>query len=255
MKHSKTRQPDKPNPLLNLYLWFAAVGELERAGVSEYRTEQDGDRCHHAAAEGEGDATGCVGTLGWFDGNVEIERVEDPSSTQKRRQDRQESRNAPRAAALTLAAALSTIRGLLCGLEGLHPALRAPHHQLHALRGRAYQRSTLVHGAVHSGGFWAASCGVYAVGKVSVRGRGGAADAVFCGGVHILPCDDVGTGAILILLLLFRDICSWRLWEAVCGLMITGSRACWNQIRSDQFRWIHYSIPNSFLKKNNLPSN
>lgn len=35
MKHSKTRQPDKPNPLLNLYLGLVAVGEDERA--SAYR--------------------------------------------------------------------------------------------------------------------------------------------------------------------------------------------------------------------------
>lgn len=83
------------------------------------RTEQDGDRCHHAAAEGEGDATGCVGTVGRFDGDVEIERVEDPRSKQKRSQDRQESRDAARAAALTPAAALSTIGGL----AGLRPAL------------------------------------------------------------------------------------------------------------------------------------
>lgn len=107
MKHSRTRQPDKPNPLLNLHV----------------RTEQDGDRSHHTAAEGEDDATGCVGTVGRSDGDVEIECVEDPSSTQKRSQDRHESGNAARVAAFTLAAALSTLRGLLGSLAGLRPAL------------------------------------------------------------------------------------------------------------------------------------
>lgn len=35
MKHSKTRRPDKPNPLLNLYLSFVAVCEHECAGVRD----------------------------------------------------------------------------------------------------------------------------------------------------------------------------------------------------------------------------
>lgn len=195
------------------------------------RTEQDGDRCHHTAAEGEGDATGCVGTVGRFEGNVEIECVEDPSSKQKRRQDWQESRNAARVAAFTLAAALSTIGGLPRSLAGLHPALWAPHRQLHALRGWAYQRPTLVRAAVNTGGFWAASGGVSAIGKVSPRGRAGAAEAVFCGGVHTLLCDDVGAADIWILLLLFGDICSWLLPEVVCGLLVAESEACSKQIR------------------------
>lgn len=215
MKHSRTRQPDKANPLLNLHA----------------RTEQDGDWSHHTAAEGEDDATGCVGTVGRSDGDVEIECVEDPSSAQKRSQDRQESGNAARVAAFTLAAALSTLRGLLGSLAGLRPALWPPHRQLHALRGRAYQRSTLVRGAVNTGGFWAASCGVQAVGKASLRGCSGAADTVFCGGVRTLRCGDVGAADILIPLLLFGDICSWLLREVVCGLLMAESKACSKQIR------------------------
>lgn len=214
MRHSRTRQPDKPNPLLNL----------------DPPTEQDGDRSHHAAAEGEGDATGRVGTVGRFDGDVEIERVEDPSSTQKRRQHRQESRNAARVAASTLAAALSTPP--LGSLAGLHPALRAPHRQLHALRGRAYERSTLVQGAVHTGGFWAAPCGVQAVGKASLGGGGGAAEAVLGGGLHTLRCADVGAADVLISLLLFGDLCSRLLREVVCGLLMAESKACSKQIRT-----------------------
>lgn len=227
MKHSWTRQPDKPNPLLNLHV----------------RTEQDGDRSHNTAAEGEDDATGCVGTVGRSDGDVEIECVEDPSSTQKRSQDRQESRNAARVAAFTLAAAMSTLRGLLGSLVGLHPALWAPHRQLHALRGRAYQRSTLVCGAVNTGGFWAASCGIQAVGKASLRGCGGAAEAVFCGGVRTLRSGDVGAADIFIPPLLFGDICSWLLWEVVCGLLMAESKACSKQIRiKHQTRWASHPI-------------
>lgn len=51
------------------------------------RTEQDGDGCHHTAAEGENDAAGYVGAVGGFNGDVEIECIEDPGGTQERGQD------------------------------------------------------------------------------------------------------------------------------------------------------------------------
>lgn len=51
------------------------------------RTEQDGDGCHHAAAEGENDAAGSVGAVGGFNGDVEIECIEDPGCTQERGKD------------------------------------------------------------------------------------------------------------------------------------------------------------------------
>lgn len=51
------------------------------------RTEQDGDGCHHAAAEGEKDAAGYVGAVWGSDGDIEIECIEDPGRTQKRGQD------------------------------------------------------------------------------------------------------------------------------------------------------------------------
>lgn len=228
MKHSKSRRPDKPNPLPDLICDRWRVVKVSW----RQRTEQDGDRCHHTAAEGEGDATGCVGTVGRFDGDVEIEGVEDPGGKQKRSQDREESRNAARETALTPAAALSTLGGLLRSLAGLHPALRAPRRQLHALQGRANQRSALVHRAVNTGGLWAASCSLQAIGKVSLRGRGGAADAAFCGGgVRTLLCNDVRAADMLILLLLFGHICSGLLREVVCGPLLAESKACSNQIR------------------------
>lgn len=39
------------------------------------RTEQDGDGCHHAAAQDENDAAGCVWAVGGFNWDVEIECI------------------------------------------------------------------------------------------------------------------------------------------------------------------------------------
>lgn len=47
------------------------------------RTKQDGDGCHHTAAEGENDAAGCVGAVGGFNGDMEIECIQDPGCTEK----------------------------------------------------------------------------------------------------------------------------------------------------------------------------
>lgn len=82
LKHSKTRQADKPNPLLsfifNLRL-FLNVRCVKR-------TEQDGDSGHHAAAEGENDAAGYVVAVRGSNGDVEIECIEDSGCTQQRGQ-------------------------------------------------------------------------------------------------------------------------------------------------------------------------
>lgn len=51
------------------------------------RTEQDWDGCHHTEAKGENDAAGSVGAVGGFNGDIEIECIEDPGCTQKRGQD------------------------------------------------------------------------------------------------------------------------------------------------------------------------
>lgn len=137
------------------------------------RTEQEWDGCHHAAAEGEHDASGRVGAVGWFDGDVEIESVEYGSSTKQRGQDGEES-GEPTA----LAAAARSLLGGLQGRRARLPAtLGAPHGQLHALKGRGYQGSALlVGGRVQVGGFWTPPRCVGTIGDVS---RARTADLVF----------------------------------------------------------------------------
>lgn len=108
------------------------------------RTKQDWDGCHHTAAEGEHDASGWVGAIGWFDGDVEIESVENGSSAGQRGQDGEES-GEPTALAAAAAAAAGSLLGDLHGRRARLPAtLGAPHCQLHALQGRGYQGSPLL---------------------------------------------------------------------------------------------------------------
>lgn len=124
--------------------------------------------------------------------------------------------------------ALTPVRSLLGCLASLSPALRAPHSQLHALWGRAYQRSTLVRGGVQIGGFWTPSWCVCAVGNFSLRGRGWRADTVFRVGFQVVRCDD-WTGNSLIQLRLLGLIRSRLVWEVASGLLVARSRACSNQ--------------------------
>lgn len=76
---------------LNLYLSFEALTCLLFFQMSACRclkrTEQDGDGCHHTAAEGEDDTAGHVGAVGGFNGDIEIECIQDPGRTEKRGQD------------------------------------------------------------------------------------------------------------------------------------------------------------------------
>lgn len=195
------------------------------------RTEQDGGGCHHATAQGENDTAGNVRAVGGFNGDIEIECIEEPSCTQKRSQHWEECKNsaaltASRPAAAT--ATLSSIWSLLWGLASLSLALWGPHGQLHAFRRWAYQRSTLVHRGVQIGRFWTPSRRVCAVGKPSLWAWGWRADAVFRGGVQIVCCDD-RTGKRLIQLPLLCLICSRRFFEADDGLLEARSSACWNQ--------------------------
>lgn len=116
--------------------------------MSVCHTKQDRDGCHHAAAEGEHDASGRVRAVGWFDGDVEIESIEYGSGAEQRCQDGEESGEPTALAAAVLAAAAAG--SLLGGLQGcrvrLPTTLGAPHSQLHALWGRGYQRSPLLVG-------------------------------------------------------------------------------------------------------------
>lgn len=206
------------------------------------RTEQDGDGCHHAAAEGENNAAGCVRAVWGFNGDIEIECIEDPDCTQQRGQGREKSGNSAALTAFTLAAAAaasSPIRSPRRGFTSLCLLLWTPHSQLHALWRRAYQRSPLVHGAVQIGGFWTPSRCVCAVGNVSLRGLGWTADAVFHGGIQIVRCDD-RKGKSLIQLPLVCLICSWLVREVVSGLLVAGSRACSEQ--STFYYWIQNQI-------------
>lgn len=82
----------------------------------EFRTNQDGEGCHNTAAEGENDATRYVGAVGRFNGNVEIECIEDPSRTQKRGQDGEEGGNSSAVTAFTLAAATAAASTSTCSL-------------------------------------------------------------------------------------------------------------------------------------------
>lgn len=189
-------------------------------------TEQDGDGCHHAAAQSENHAAGCVGAVRGSDGDVEIECIEDAGCTQERRQDREESLDpAARTALASAAAASSQIGGLICGLASVSPPLRAPHGQLHTLRRRTYQRSALVRCAVQIGGTRTPTQRICAVGKVSLGGQGWRADAVFSGGGQIVRCDG-GTGRSWTQLPLLRLSCAWLLLEVVAGLMVARSGAC-----------------------------
>ena len=202
----------------------------------ERPTQQDGQRCHGAAAQREHQATGQVRTVRQSDGNVEIECIENPHRAEERGQDGAQGRDPAPAATQTAATAVAW-RPL--ALRRLHGALltsprppqrvRVPHRQLHALWRRAYQRPTLIHSGVQIGGFWAPPRCVCAVGNVSLRGRSWKADAVFRHGVQVVRCDD-GTGKSLIQLPLLRLICSGLLWEVGGGgLLVAGSRACSNQ--------------------------
>lgn len=88
------------------------------------RTEKDGDGCHHTAAEGENNTASNIGAVGGFNGDIEIECIEDPGCAQKRGQDREESGNSATLAAFTLAAAAAApICSLLCSLASLSPPL------------------------------------------------------------------------------------------------------------------------------------
>lgn len=209
------------------------------------RTKQDRDGCHHAAAEGEHDAPGRVGAVGWFDGDVEIESVEYASSAEQRGQDGEESWEpaAPAAAALAAAAAAagSLLGGLLGCRAGLPAALGAPHGQLHALWGRGYQGSPLlVGGRVQVGGLWTPPR-VGAVGNISLSPRRSrTADSFFFRPAIQVARRRGRTGNTLIqltlpltlprLLPLLAPIRPRLVWEVVpAGLPVARSAACWEQ--------------------------
>lgn len=89
MKHSKTRRPDKQNPLLIFIFSFVAFFFLSvgaQVCLCVWRTEQDRDDRHHAAAQGPKDTVHWVGEVRGIDGDKEIESEEQGRCEQKREQ-------------------------------------------------------------------------------------------------------------------------------------------------------------------------
>ncbi|TNN37579.1 hypothetical protein EYF80_052252 [Liparis tanakae] len=135
---------------------------------------KDGRGAGGAAAQGERHAARHVAAVGRSEGDVEVERVEQPGRAQQGGRRREGGGDAAAEAAGAAAAPRPPRLRLLRGPALLRPPpLRAPHRQLHALR--ANQRpALLVRGAVRVGGVLGAPPGgARAVGQVGVpRGRG-----------------------------------------------------------------------------------
>lgn len=189
--------------------------------VSPGRTEQDGRGGRGAAAQGERHAARQVAAVGGSEGDVEVERVEQPGRAQQGGRRREGGGDAAAEAAGAAAAPRPPSRSLLRGPARLRPPpLRAPHRQLHALR--ANQRPALVRGAVRIGGLLGAPPGgARAVGEVGVPGGRGRrrrrAGGVFRG--------DDRTGRSWRLRLL-RAVSSRRRREVVVGIRGEGGGAC-----------------------------
>lgn len=195
LKHSKTRQPDKPNPLLIFVFHLRWV--YVRWGSC---TKQNGEWSHHTAAQGEDDPALSAGAFRDSDGDVDVEHIENPGRTKKRGQSWEEGREPAFQTACTQAAASSPIWSLLCCSVCL--TSWAPHSQFNTLWWRAYEGPNLIYSTVQSVGFWTPSGWVSAVGDVSLGGWRLRASAVFNSGFQTDHCED-WTGTPLIRLPFF----------------------------------------------------